>query len=86
MNEKYYCRICGLYNETPPWGLSGEIPNYEYCPCCGVEFGNQDYTLESIRRYRSGWLKKGALWDEPKEKPEGWDLNQQMENIPKEYR
>jgi hypothetical protein len=86
MTDKHICRVCGYFNETAPWGLSGQIPTYEFCPCCGVEFGNQDYTRESTREYRDTWLAKGALWDEPKERPADWDLNQQLRNVPEEYR
>lgn len=86
MTEMHACRVCGFCNETPPWGLTGKIPTYEYCPCCGVEFGNQDYTLESIRMFRDAWLNKGGVWDEPKERPQDWDLHKQMRNIPDEYR
>jgi hypothetical protein len=86
MSNKNYCRVCGFYNETPPWGLTGEIPTYEYCPCCGVEYGNQDYTLKSIREYRDSWIANGALWDEPNERPEKWDLSKQMRNIPDEFK
>jgi hypothetical protein len=86
MENKHYCRVCGLYNDTPPWGLAGDIPTYEICPCCGVEFGNEDYTLNSIKKYREHWLNSGASWAEPKEKPKQWDLVLQMHNIPEEFR
>ncbi len=84
MKERY-CRVCGLYNEDFPWGEDGKSPNYDYCFCCGVEFGNQDYTLESIRQYRENWLKNGAQWDEPSKKPEKWNLEVQLKQIPKEF-
>jgi hypothetical protein len=82
----HHCRICGLYLDPAPWGDDGRCPSYEYCPCCNVEFGNQDYTPISARRYREKWMTYGARWFEPGEKPKNWDLNEQLKNIPKEFR
>lgn len=79
------CRVCGIYLEESPWGKDGNNPTYEICTCCGVEFGNEDYTVESVRRYRKKWLGDGAKWFLPEFKPSDWDLNEQMKNIPKEY-
>lgn len=85
MNE-HYCRVCGLYSIDKPWGEDGNSPNYEICPCCGVEFGNEDYTMESTIEYRKQWLANGAKWFTFKEKPENWNLKKQLQNIPHEYK
>jgi len=82
---EHHCRVCGLYIDTPPWGEDGNCPTYEYCPCCNVEFGYQDYTMESTKRYREKWIKEGANWFESKEKPEKWDMEEQFKNIPQEF-
>jgi hypothetical protein len=79
------CRICGLYFDHFPWGENGDCPTYEICPCCNVEFGYEDYSLESIRKYRSNWLKSGANWFDKKRKPDEWNLEEQLENIPKDF-
>lgn len=79
------CRVCGFYHEDPPWGDDNHTPGYEICHCCGVEAGYEDYTLDSIRAYRNQWLNKGATWFEKKAQPDNWNLNEQMEKIPKEY-
>lgn len=50
--EDHFCRICGLYSEDKPWGEDGNCPTYEFCLCCGVEFGYEDYTVESVINYR----------------------------------
>ncbi|MGN6293494.1 MAG: hypothetical protein ACTHMV_12190 [Chitinophagaceae bacterium] len=84
MNE-HNCRVCGLYITESPWGMDGESPTYEICPCCGVEFGNEDYTIEATRRYRQKWLDKGGDWFNLKEKPEVWDKEEQMKDIPEEF-
>lgn len=80
--NKHHCRVCGLYIESAPWGEDGETPTYEICPCCGVEFGNEDYTLQSVRNYRTKWLENSAKWFEPRQKPNYWDLEEQMKKVP----
>ena len=42
-----YCKVCGYKLSFESWGDDGNTPTYEICPCCGVEFGNEDYTAES---------------------------------------
>lgn len=82
---QHNCRVCGFYNEDPPWGEDGNSPTYEICSCCGVEHGNEDYSIPSVKVYRSEWINKGAIWFNKKEKPPVWDLTEQMKNIPKEF-
>ena len=52
MDEKFICRVCGYKLNFKIWGDDGHTPSYEMCPCCGVEFGNEDYTISSIHKYR----------------------------------
>lgn len=78
---KYNCKVCGLRMEDPPWGDDGKSPNYEICPCCGVEFGYQDYTVESTANFRRRWIDSGAEWNEIKEKPDNWNLADQLRNL-----
>ena len=52
-DEKYYCRICGYRCVVPPWGEDGETPNFEYCDCCGVEFGYGDATIKVVKKHRT---------------------------------
>ena len=81
MNRKYNCRVCGLHVDDAPWG-DNKTPSYEICFCCGVEFGNEDYTVESTKRYRALRLKSGAKWFSPNRMPVDWNLKQQLENVP----
>ena len=39
------CRVCGLLSSDPPWGYDGVSPTFDFCPCCGVEFGYEDAYL-----------------------------------------
>ncbi len=83
--KNHNCRVCGLYITTKPWGNDGQNPTFEICPCCGVEFGNEDYSLDSIRNFRKEWLGKGAPWFDPKQKPLNWILEDQLQSIPDDY-
>jgi len=56
IDNKSFCRVCGYNNLEPPWGDDGKSPTYDYCPCCGVEFGYQDACIEGIKSYRKKWL------------------------------
>ena len=80
------CRICGLYIEESPWGDEENFPTYEICPCCGVEFGYEDYTVESAKKYRMKWISTGYKWFDPKLKPEDWNLEEQLKNIPTTFK
>lgn len=79
------CRVCGLFLEDPPWGNDGKTPLYEFCPCCGVEFGYQDSSLEGTKRFRKQWIENGMKWDDEKQKPDNWDPKEQFKNIPTEF-
>jgi hypothetical protein len=83
--QNYNCRVCGLFNDNPPWGEDGNSPTYEICPCCGVEFGYEDITIDSTKDYRNHWINEGVKWFSAKEKPLNWDMSEQFKNIPIEY-
>jgi len=82
----YRCRVCGLDLPEPPWGVDGRTPSYEYCPCCGVEFGYRDATPFAARNFRRAWLKAGAIWTDADERPCCWDLVSQLSDVPEEFR
>lgn len=77
------CRVCGFINddEEPPWGEDGRCPTFNFCDCCGVEFGYQDCLYENIKRVRRQWLRDGAQWDDPKAKPANWNVVEQLDNV-----
>jgi hypothetical protein len=79
------CRICGKIQSEPPWGEDGKCPTYDYCDCCGVEFGYQDCTPAAARSFRKQWISTGAKWRVPEKEPTNWSLPRQMEKIPKDY-
>jgi len=86
VNKKKCCRVCGLNQDEPPWGEDGNSPSFAICSCCGVEFGYEDCSLESVKKYRSDWLLKNAPWFSKKEKPVNWSIEEQIKNIPDEFK
>lgn len=83
---EHNCRVCGLYRDTPPWGEDGESPTYEICPCCNVEFGYEDYTVESVKKFREKWIQSGAAWLEEESKPLNWNSERQLEDVPERFK
>jgi hypothetical protein len=79
------CRVCGFDTGYFPWGVDDNTPSYGICPCCGVEFGNEDYTLDSLKEYRTEWISKGAKWFLPDQKPSYWSLENQLLQIMSAY-
>jgi hypothetical protein len=82
MPAEMHCRVCGLRQPTPPRGESGAAPTYEICDCCGVEFGYEDVTAESARRFRQKWIATGLLWFAPDSRPPDWSWEEQQKTIP----
>lgn len=84
MKKYYICPICGYDKlEEPPYDEFGE-PSYEICPCCGIEFGfdlENDHITQD--EYRKKWINNGGEWFDPQEKPQEWDIRQQLKNVKK---
>jgi hypothetical protein len=75
------CYICGYELDAPPWGNKWI---FEYCPCCGCQFGYYDTSTKAIANYRQQWLAAGAPWFDPYKRPNNWSLETQLALIPKE--
>jgi hypothetical protein len=80
------CRVCGFDYGSPPWGDDGQTPLWEYCPCCGTEFGYQDSTYAGVKRKRKEWIDGGKKWLIESEKPHDWSFDKQIKNIPENYK
>ena len=76
-----YCRVCGYKLKFFPWESDNNTPTFEICPCCGAEFGYDDYTPQSVMAYRENWIKSGSKWFDPAKKPDNWSLEKQLHNI-----
>jgi len=81
-----HCRVCGLKQEEPPWGEDGKSPTYDYCACCGVEFGYGDAMVDACRRWRKKWIEGGAKWSEPDKMPSKWSFHEQIREVPRIFR
>lgn len=84
-HQSNYCRVCGLDQGEPTWGIDDKTPSFAICYCCGVEFGYEDSSFESVKKYREVWFSKGNDWFNPKKMPERWSLKEELKNIPKEF-
>jgi hypothetical protein len=74
-----------IFHVDAPWGEDGQSPTYDICSCCGVEFGYEDCFVQSTKKYRKNWIDEGGLWNEPQFRPENWDLDKQLKQVPKEF-
>ena|SRR5712692_8508119 len=61
----FTCPVC-LYR-----GLDFRPADYEICPCCGTEFGNDDERT-SHQQLRQQWVRRGAPWFF-REPPRAWN-------------
>ena len=72
------CKVCAYKLSYQPWGQDGKSPTFNFCPCCGVEFGYQDSSPEGIIKYRAEWKEKGYPWFFDSAKPDNWSLEEQL--------
>jgi len=77
----HLCRVCGYFSDDPPWGLDGRCPTYEYCPCCGVEWGYQDSLPASVERFRSEWVQRGGTWTNRTIPADGLTTNERLRRL-----
>lgn len=80
------CRVCGHFSEEYPWGEDGKSPTLELCPCCGVQFGVDDDTIDIVKVYRAKWINEGAKWLIKDQKPEQWNIEEQLQDIPEKFK
>jgi len=83
---EFHCRICGLREDVPPWGDDGKTPQFDFCNCCGVEHGYQDCSPAGSRKFRADWIASGGVWSDERSRPIGWQLEQQLGQVPEDFR
>lgn len=83
MNE-IRCHVCGWVLGYPSWGDDGHSPTYYICDCRGAEFGYHDFGVSGILSHRQKWINSGGTWFKPKEKPDGWSMEEQLRLVPNE--
>ncbi|MFM8930704.1 MAG: hypothetical protein ACKOS8_02355 [Gemmataceae bacterium] len=65
--KKNICPVCGYCLNFVPW--DGELPADEMCPCCGLQFGYDDFGGSSPEgrqliydTWRVKWINSGMKW------------------------
>lgn len=76
----FTCPICGYPElERPPYNSHGS-PDFDICPCCGLEFGYDDADGDHAG-LRAAWVRDGMTWwAEDPPAPAGWDPSAQLKN------
>lgn len=59
---KFICPVCAYSN------LLFAPADYNICPCCGTEFGNDDFDI-CHEKLRQNWTRAGAKWWSPNTRP-----------------
>ncbi len=78
--KKFTCPICGYDSlDEPPYSENNQIPSWDICDCCGMEFGTCSKVY--FDEYRKKWILDGSKWFLEKSKPKNWNLINQLENI-----
>ena len=79
MRNKNICPVCGYVDlDFSPYDNHGS-PSFEICPCCGVEFGYDDFSI-SHESLREKWVCNGFKWFSKHNKPpQGWNPIKQLE-------
>ncbi len=75
MNTCPICDFSGLYE--PPYNRFGNGSD-EICPCCGFQFGLDDYGFENkeeaFDKWRRKWVRKGCHWfSNFRHQPKDWN-------------
>ena len=55
-----FYKFCRYELKSSPWEEDSLSPSHEIYPCCGAEFGCNDYTIDATITYRNRWIKSGA--------------------------
>lgn len=79
---KYICPVCGYDKlDEPPYNEILEA-SYDTCPCCGVEFGYDDFKNDNVSFSiaRRKWVEEGAKWFNENQKPNNWNMEEQLKN------
>jgi len=86
MKKFYICPVCGYDKIVNPIYDSNGQGTYEICPCCGFEFGSDDFPdkEQAFKNWRTHWIEKNYLWfSNYTKKPENWEPQKQLDNITK---
>lgn len=84
--EESFCRVCGFDDQLEAERYFVGEPQYIICPCCGSESGVDDLTPAMVRKARRAWVERGRTWQEPEERPAGWNPDTALAALPARWR
>lgn len=81
------CPVCGFTLEFIPW--NGDSAADEICPCCGIQFGYDDFAggnherRQTIyTRWRQQWTQNGMRWSSKGiAPPPEWNAEEQLRGM-----
>ena len=80
------CPICNYDKlKEPPYNEYGD-GSYEICPCCGFEFGVDDFPEKEKcqTEWRMRWINDGyKWWSKHINPPQDWNPQKQLESLKK---
>jgi hypothetical protein len=75
------CPVCGYDGLLEPAYDEHGCASYEICPCCGTEFGYQDFSTPHAT-LRAKWIAEGMRWRSSVDPlPDQWDPVRQLVNV-----
>lgn len=81
---RYVCPVCMYDNlDEPPYNDEG-YGLHEICPCCGFQFGYDDYPdkIPSWTEWRKKWIDDGCEWYAESQLPyKEWSLFDQLKKL-----
>ena len=83
----FACRVCGFLYDEKPWGESGFLRLTIFASAVERNFGYTDVTVDDVIGYRKYWMGRGSTWFRAKiHRPENWNFEEQLKNVPLEFR
>lgn len=81
------CPVCG-YNGLLSAAWDDDSPSDEICPCCGTQFGYDDFATTADARVarhrdlREEWVASGFPWfSTTRLRPHAWDPVEQLRTL-----
>ena len=87
IDSNYICPACGYELDFAPWIKDSAAD--ELCPCCGIQFGyddfaggNPDLRQAIYKKWREDWIRHGMTWASKGIKPPNdWNPNEQLRKL-----
>ena len=75
------CPVCGFNGlDEPPYDAYG-CATFEICPCCGIQFGYDDFS-RTHEALRAEWVDRGMpWWSQSRKPPVNWDAAAQCHTL-----